>query len=139
MHKRAAGSFADKQRGSRHERGYGTAWDKTRARIMKRDTGLCQPSLRHGMVVMAIAVDHIIPKARGGSDDDDNLQAISAAVHAAKTAAEGRGAVWDEAGHFAERGRGVQMSTAHPSRTEPLVKFFRAQVLEDFSGVTGGR
>jgi 5-methylcytosine-specific restriction protein A len=103
-HKTVAGSFADKRRGSRHERGYGTAWDKTRARILKRDAGLCQPSLRHGLVVQATAVDHKVPKARGGTDDDSNLQAIGAKAHAAKTAAERlSGQIWDEAAWFADQ------------------------------------
>ncbi|HMM83915.1 hypothetical protein [Azohydromonas sp.] len=35
-HKTRPGTFADKRRGSRHERGYGTAWDRTRERILCR-------------------------------------------------------------------------------------------------------
>jgi 5-methylcytosine-specific restriction endonuclease McrA len=96
--------FGDKARGSRHERGYGSEWDKARERVMRRDHGLCQPSLRHGLVVAAKAVDHIVPRARGGTDADANLQAISDEPHKAKTAAESRGLVWDEAAWFAQRG-----------------------------------
>lgn len=108
-HKVREGSFADKARGTRHERGYGTAWDRMRERIMRRDGGLCQPSLRHGLVVTAHDVDHRVPKALGGTDDDDNLQAISRAVHQAKTAAEKRGQLWDERAYFAsgEGGRNL--------------------------------
>lgn len=85
---RLLGKFADPSRGSRHERGYGSQWDKTRLRILRRDNGLCQPCLRAGRVTSARAVDHIVPKSEGGTDVDDNLQAICIECHKAKTAAE---------------------------------------------------
>ena len=83
------GRFSDRARGSRHERGYGSAWDKLRVVILKRDNGLCQPCLRAGRVTMAKHVDHIIPNAMGGTDEDGNLQSICVPCHKAKTAAEG--------------------------------------------------
>lgn len=92
---RKVGKFADERRGSRHERGYGSEWDKTRKRILTRDKGLCQPCLMQGKVTPAKQVDHRIPKAEGGTDADDNLQAICVACHQAKTSEEAR------------RGRGV--------------------------------
>ena len=70
---------------SRHERGYGSQWDKTRAIIIKRDMGLCQPCKRKGRVTPFDAVDHIKPKAQGGTDDYDNLQCICEPCHKAKT------------------------------------------------------
>jgi 5-methylcytosine-specific restriction enzyme A len=79
---------------SRHERGYGAAWVKTRSRILKRDGYLCQTCKREGRLTPATAVDHVKPKAKGGTDDDDNLASICAAHHAEKSAreaAEGRG------------------------------------------------
>jgi 5-methylcytosine-specific restriction enzyme A len=94
-HKVVAGSFADRQRGSRHERGYGSAWDKTRARILRRDAGICQACLKDGHVHRGTEVDHKVPKAEGGSEDDDNLQTICASAHRAKTVVE------------AQRARGV--------------------------------
>jgi len=81
----------------------GWAWQKIRTRIMERDAGLCQPSLRHGLVVMATEVDHIKPLEQGGTDDDRNLQAISAEPHKAKTKAELHGGTWDERAWFARR------------------------------------
>jgi 5-methylcytosine-specific restriction protein A len=90
-HKVLAGRFADKRRGSRHQRGYGTAWDRTRARILRRDAGLCQPCSRAGRVTAATEVDHIVNKARGGDDGDDNLQSICVDCHRRKTAAEAKG------------------------------------------------
>lgn len=92
---RKAGKFADERRGSRHERGYGSEWEKTRKRILARDKGLCQPCLRAGRVSIARQVDHVTPKSEGGTDDDDNLQAICKPCHQVKTAEE------------AKRGRGV--------------------------------
>ncbi len=79
---------------SRHERGYGHEWTKTRAVILARDKHLCQPCLATGRPTTAQAVDHITPKAQGGTDDHDNLQAICHACHARKTereAAEAQG------------------------------------------------
>jgi 5-methylcytosine-specific restriction protein A len=72
-------------RRSRHERGYGTAWDKLREEVMRRDMRLCQPCLRKDRVAAAHAVDHIKPKAKGGTDDLDNLQAICRSCHLDKT------------------------------------------------------
>ena len=77
-------------RASRHARGYGTEWDHTRARILKRDKHLCQPCRQAGQTSAATQVDHIKPRARGGSEADDNLQAICTACHLAKTAREGQ-------------------------------------------------
>lgn len=73
---------------SRHERGYGARWVKTRVRILRRDMHLCQPCLANGRPTQATEVDHIKPKAKGGTDDDDNLQAVCHACHKAKTEAE---------------------------------------------------
>jgi len=76
---------------SRHKRGYGSAWDKIRLIVLKRDNGLCQCSKCQGgkiRVTPATEVDHIIPKAKGGTDALDNLQAINKECHKKKTARE---------------------------------------------------
>lgn len=73
---------------SRHSRGYGRAWDKLRKAILARDKHLCQPCLRKGKATPATAVDHKTPKAKGGTDDPSNLQAICTPCHDAKTAQE---------------------------------------------------
>ena len=75
-------------KGSRHERGYGAAWVKTRALVLSRDMHLCQPCLVKGRPTPADQVDHITSKAKGGSDDLENLQAICHDCHKAKTADE---------------------------------------------------
>ena len=91
-HKDAGHHWApDVRRGNRHERGYGTAWDKTRERILRRDCGLCQPCKRRGLLTTALQVDHIVPKAAGGTDAWTNLQAICNECHNRKTATERRG------------------------------------------------
>jgi 5-methylcytosine-specific restriction protein A len=73
---------------SRHARGYNTRWDKLRKRILARDMHLCQPCLDAGIATPAREVDHITPKANGGTDDADNLQAICTPCHQDKTARE---------------------------------------------------
>jgi HNH endonuclease len=73
---------------SRHARGYGSAWDKLRLTILKRDLHLCQSCLKQGRVCPANHVDHIIPKSKQGSDDDTNLQALCKPCHEAKSAEE---------------------------------------------------
>lgn len=95
-HKVKPGSFADRRRGTSTERGYGAAWRRVRDRIMRRDGGVCRCAecKQLGRIREAHEVDHIVPKAQGGTDDDDNLQAINRECHKAKTAreaAEGRG------------------------------------------------
>jgi 5-methylcytosine-specific restriction protein A len=89
-----SGTFADRARGSRHERGYGAEWERQRKQALMRDAGLCQPCRQQGRISVAKQVDHIRPKAAGGTDDLDNLQSICVACHQAKTDREknhGRG------------------------------------------------
>ena len=71
---------------SRHERGYGTAWDKLRKVIIARDKGLCQEHRRDGKLRTGNNVDHILSKAKGGTDDPSNLELLCADCHKAKTA-----------------------------------------------------
>lgn len=81
---------------SRHKRGYGSIWDKTRKRILQRDYGICQPCKRNGYIHPGTEVDHIVSKAEGKRlgwaqsriECDANLQTICKPVHAEKTAAE---------------------------------------------------
>lgn len=71
---------------TRHQRGYGTKWEAIRERILKRDKGLCQDHLKQGVAKSASCVDHITPKAHGGTDADANLQSLCWSCHAKKTA-----------------------------------------------------
>jgi 5-methylcytosine-specific restriction protein A len=75
---------------SRHKRGYGTAWVKLRENIMRRDRRLCRFCLAAGRYVVATEVDHITPKAKGGTDESGNLQALCSPCHKSKTAIDRR-------------------------------------------------
>lgn len=70
------------------QRTRGRPWATRRARILSRDCGVCLPCQRAGRVTEAVEVDHIVAIVNGGTDDDDNLQAICKACHEVKTAAD---------------------------------------------------
>ena len=78
---------------SRHVRGYGSAWTKLREVIIARDFGLCQQCKREGRLNpyrkgQGFAVDHIIAKAAGGTDEPGNLELKCGPCHLAKTERE---------------------------------------------------
>lgn len=58
-----------------------------RLQVLKRDCYICQcDRCRKDEVIRpASQVDHIRPKAKGGTDDLDNLQAINGDCHLIKT------------------------------------------------------
>ena len=58
--------------------------------VLTRDDHLCQACLSRDRVTPANQVDHIVPRAKGGSDDMDNLQALCKPCHDAKTKTEAR-------------------------------------------------
>lgn len=91
-HKDEAGFYKyAKTHGNRHQRGYGSTWvNIIRPRILERDNHLCVSCLAEGKAIAAYAVDHIIPKAHGGTDDDCNLQSLCEACHDRKTALENK-------------------------------------------------
>ena len=79
---------------SRHQRGYGSAWEKLREQAFRRDAGICQYCrAKFGLVHLGTQVDHIVPKAQGGSDEIENLQTICDEGHKRKTAEE-NGKTW---------------------------------------------
>ncbi len=87
-HADQAGPWRRREQGTTTQRGYGHAWRKKRNRILWRDKHLCQLCLANYRHTQATDVDHITPKARGGSDDDSNLQSLCTACHKDKTARE---------------------------------------------------
>lgn len=97
-HRAEAVGWARSNASSAAERGYGGEWRKIRARVMRRDVGLCQPCARLGAVSLAQEVDHIVNKAQAKGlgwtqqrvDAEENLQAICKACHKSKTAREAR-------------------------------------------------
>lgn len=70
------------------QRGYGNEWRKLRRIVLERDRYLCQICFRQGLYVTATTVDHIVPKAQGGSDALSNLQSLCECCHKFKTARE---------------------------------------------------
>ena len=84
---------------SRHERGYGTAWDKLRLIVLARDNSLCQCIQCQGgkiRVTRATEVHHIVSKAQAAKrrwtqeqiDDMGNLMSINRECHKRETMAE---------------------------------------------------
>jgi len=83
----------------------GRPWRRKRDAVLKRDGYVCQPCKRNNHTTMATEVDHVIPQAEGGSDDETNLQAICDPCHKAKTADEAkRGANRSRSGGTSQRG-----------------------------------
>ena len=83
----------DDERGSAAKRGYGKSWQKRRLRILARDEYTCQQCgkfiLEHER--KEAHVDHVLAKAKGGTDADDNLQTLCRSCHSRKTIQEDGG------------------------------------------------
>lgn len=73
----------DALRGTSSQRGYGSAWRRTSARIIKRDGGLCQLRLP-GCTYFADTTDHIVARVHGGTDHESNLQAACRSCNSGK-------------------------------------------------------
>jgi 5-methylcytosine-specific restriction endonuclease McrA len=63
-------------------RGYDAQWRKTASAVLKRDHSICHICGRPG----ATSVDHITPKAKGGTDHMTNLAAAHIACNSQKGA-----------------------------------------------------
>lgn len=68
------------------KRGYGRAWEHTRRQVLQEEP-VCKICDR----ALSQCVDHILPKARGGTDDRENLQGLCLPCHSRKTAEEDGG------------------------------------------------
>ena len=83
----------DKQRGTRHERGYDHRWVKLRAAYLRHHPYCERCETTEGRIVLATDVHHKIP-FRGRGDPLrlawDNLEALCEACHAKKSAKESR-------------------------------------------------
>ena len=77
----------DGDRGNSNDRGYGAVWRRLRAAQLLREP-LCKHCEDEGLVAPATEVDHVIPKAQGGVDEETNLQSLCKPHHSAKTARE---------------------------------------------------
>lgn len=78
----------DKGGKTRHQQGYGSAWSKLRLVVIERDRGLCQLCLARGRIAAGNQVDHKLSKAKGGTDDLDNLWLLCRPCHDRKTIEE---------------------------------------------------
>ncbi len=79
------GSY-EQDRGSASARGYDRNWQRLRLIILHRD-----PICKACGQAASEDVDHIVPKAQGGTDDEANLQGLCASCHSRKTATEDGG------------------------------------------------
>lgn len=67
-------------RGSARARGYTTAYDKARRRVLWGQP-LCVPCEEEGRVTVATMTHHIVPLAEGGTNDPDNLLPVCEECH----------------------------------------------------------
>lgn len=72
---------------SSSSRGYGAKWQRLRERVLADALGLCASCARQGRTTAATCVDHVKPKAQGGTDKDP-LQALCDSCHDVKTQLE---------------------------------------------------
>src|SRR5437867_12064203 len=72
----------DVARGTTTERGLGWSYQRKRERVLARDGYVCWLCGLPG----ADTVDHVIPRARGGDDSDENLRAAHAQCNASRGA-----------------------------------------------------
>lgn len=63
------------------ERLRGRAGQAQRARRLARTDGLCERCEAKGRVTLATVVDHVVPLAKGGSDEDDNTRNLCDPCH----------------------------------------------------------
>lgn len=70
-------------------RGYCTAaWRRTRLAVIARDQGICQ--LCGLLVIGSPDIDHIVEKAKGGTDALSNLRVACHDCHSKRTARDSR-------------------------------------------------
>lgn len=67
---------------------YGKGWGTQRKAALRKSNYLCAPCLALGRYAPAVAVDHVVPVAEGGTNDPNNLQGICSACHKTKTTEE---------------------------------------------------
>ncbi|WP_206461513.1 HNH endonuclease [Acinetobacter baumannii] len=65
----------------------GRPWRRLKAKIHLRDEWTCQCC---GTVTKDLELDHIVNVARGGTDDESNLQSLCVPCHKKKTQQESR-------------------------------------------------
>jgi 5-methylcytosine-specific restriction protein A len=86
-HKREHNRRFDATRGTTKQRGYAGTWPARRKRWLALHS-LCETCEANGLVVAATEVDHVIPLAQGGADDESNYSSKCHPCHSRKTAKE---------------------------------------------------
>jgi 5-methylcytosine-specific restriction protein A len=92
VHARQKQKQSDAQRGSAHQRGYTSRWQKARITFLQRHP-LCKNHEQQGQIVEATIVDHIVPH-KGDQKlfwDASNWQPLCKPCHDKKTASEDGG------------------------------------------------
>lgn len=69
---------------TRQQRGYGRAHDKMRKHLMQTVV-VCEHCTAKGHTTVGTHADHIIPKAKGGTDERSNYQLLCASCHGRKS------------------------------------------------------
>ena len=90
-HRRKIQARYDAERESSAQRGYDARWRRLRKMYLNAHPLCADPYGAHaarGELVAATEVDHIVPKRQGGSDAEDNLQALCKPCHSRKTTQE---------------------------------------------------
>jgi len=97
--------------------GYPPDWERRRRRVLTRDDYTCQTCGDRGGPYgdVELHVDHILPKSRGGSHREENLQTLCRSCHDGKTREEfGVGLDEIDAESGALQGKGVWWWVTHP-------------------------
>jgi 5-methylcytosine-specific restriction protein A len=76
------------RRNPEHRKRYRRAWKRIRDRYIKAHP-LCEECFKNNRLNPAEEVHHIIPLAKGGTHDDDNLMSLCKACHSRITAKSG--------------------------------------------------
>lgn len=89
-------------------------WKQTVVRILDRDGRICYLCAGH-----ATTVDHVIPQARGGGHEDDNLAAICTVCHDLKSERERLEGIRLAASRRSARGRSKRSRPREPHPNAP--------------------
>lgn len=103
-------------RPSAARRGYDARWKKLRIMFLRKHPLCVDPFGIHATPVAATDVDHILPLRRGGSNRDENLQALCHSCHSMKTRRER-----DNESSGSAEGGGVQSLATARKETAPAL------------------
>lgn len=123
----------ERARGSAPRRGYGRAWASVRTQVLQASPVCVQcgsPDDPH--------VDHIVPRAQGGTDALSNLQRLCATCHSRKTVAHDGGfGRASRRGTIIQTGRGVSISGDARRETAALLRLRAREMERVFVGPLG--